>query len=118
MAACGGGGESPDATPPPDGAPVGRQCTSGVSDPGAPTSYNTPALECPSADRICLHVEGTQPDLCTNRCQDPFGCAKAIESPCLEFACVAPFDVGAFACQKMCVCAAYVPDGGFATVCP
>src|SRR5262245_29625820 len=91
-AACGGGGDGePDATVF-DGAPVGRQCLSGVSDPGAPTSYNQPAPEC-EVDRICLHVQDTNPDLCTTRCQDDMGCAKVVESPCTTFTCVAPFDV-------------------------
>ncbi len=118
LIACGGGDSTPDATPLPDGAPVGRECVSGVSDPGAPTSYNTPAPECPQPDRLCLHVEGTDPDLCAARCEDERGCAKVFESPCLAFTCIAPFDVGMFACQKLCVCSDYVPDGGFGTFCP
>ena len=118
LAACGGGAGEPDATVF-DGSPVGHQCISGVSDPSAPNSYNQPAAECPE-DHICLHIQDTQRDLCTAACQDEMGCAKVIDSPCMTFACVPVFDVGDHACEKLCVCADYVPDpdAGFGVFCP
>jgi hypothetical protein len=113
--------EQPDAMWP-DGAPVGHPCNSGVSDPGAPNSYNQPADECP-LERLCVHIQDTMPDLCTTRCENDHGCAKVLESPCLTFSCLPVFDVGDHACEKLCVCTSYVPlmpsgDAGFGTFCP
>ena len=42
----------------------------------------------------------------------------AAESACDgEMACAAPVDVGPFACQRFCVCADSIPEGGFPVDC-
>jgi hypothetical protein len=94
------------------GPRVGRVCDIGFEDAGAedPTVVATPALDCTS--RICVHVEGTSPNLCTRTCTSAEQCVPALESPCEEFACVEVIDVGPFAGESFCICRDYLPDGG------
>ena len=98
-----------------DAAPSGRACVSGAG-PEDQTLIATPSLDCPS--RTCLHVMGVAPDQCTASCQDESDCAASTEAACEgEFACTAVLGVGPFACQKLCVCASSVPEGGFPVDC-
>jgi hypothetical protein len=127
LLACGdddsGGGSGDDAGgiidaggPRADAAESGRACATGL-DAEDPTALATPALDCPT--RVCLHVEGRPPDLCTSSCEDTADCFSGPETACAgDFACVAPVDVGPFACRKFCVCDSAVPEGGFPVDCP
>lgn len=103
FAACGsdGGGVSGGG---PDAAPSGRACSTGL-DAGLPSALASPALECPG--RLCLHLMGAAPDLCTAFCDDASGCVAPPESACSgAFTCTAPVNAGPFAGRKVCVCAA------------
>jgi hypothetical protein len=68
-----GGGSLVDATQ------SGRICISSAAE-ADPTLIASPALDCPS--RMCLHVQGAQPDFCTATCDDARDCEEAIESGC------------------------------------
>jgi hypothetical protein len=95
---------------PPDNH-VGRPCEVGTMPLGGASgqivTVSSPALECPS--RMCLLAganavpQGTGA-LCTAGCESD-----------ADFACMWPTSVGAFACQKLCVCRDFVgePAGGF-----
>lgn len=109
---------------------VGRPCEVGTTPLGGSSgqivTVSSPALECPS--RICLlpgadNVQGTGA-LCTASCETDTDCTEAESGPKNDpsdhrcengFACMWPTTVGAFACQKMCVCRDFVgePTGGF-----
>jgi hypothetical protein len=111
---------------------IGRLCELGVSavdggTSGATATIASPALECPS--RICIlpgatrDPEGTQA-LCTATCDSNDDCedgetvnmsAKGDPHCKRGFVCMWPTTVGAFCCQKMCVCRDFVtePMGGF-----
>ena len=109
---------------------VGRPCEVGTtplaSSSGQVVTISSPALECPS--RICLlagaaSTPGTGA-LCTAGCESNVDCEDGeignkddpADSRCKNgFACTWPTTVGAFACQKMCVCRDFVrePAGGF-----
>ena len=105
-----GGGSGSDAS-----IAAGRACFSGVP-LDHPTVLTSPAVECPS--RVCLHVEGIEPDECTAPCEDVSDCIPSADSACAgAFVCEAPTDEGAYACQRFCVCASSVPVGGFETTC-
>jgi hypothetical protein len=111
-------------------AHVGRPCELAAtadagSGSGAITTLASPSLECPS--RICLlpgaeqAAGGTGP-LCTAPCASDSDCADAETDAapggprCKHgFGCAWPTTVGAFACQRMCVCLDFVqePPGGF-----
>jgi hypothetical protein len=120
---------------------VGRPCELGTMPlegvNGQIATATSPALECPShicllpgADRdarspaqITTGVSGTGP-LCTASCASNSDCADAergnpdnpADHRCRGgFACLWPMTVGAFACQKLCVCTDFVvpPVGGF-----
>jgi hypothetical protein len=107
---------APDAgiDPEADAGPrVGRVCDIGIEDAGAetPTVLATPALDCTS--RICLHIEGTLPNMCTRTCADASQCIAAPETACTSgFACEPVIDVGPFAGESMCVCRDHLADGG------
>jgi hypothetical protein len=106
----GGGGSGADA------AESGRACATGL-EADAPTAIASPALDCPS--RVCLHVEGASPDLCTDDCEEASDCVGGAASGCDgDFVCAAPVEVGPFACRKFCVCDSAVPAGGFPVDCP
>ena len=123
------------------GQGVGRPCDIGTTAAGGTSgqfaTLSSPALECPS--HICLlpgaekdprslaqmneGVPGTGP-LCTAICESNEDCEdgeKANEGNTADkrcrggFACAWPTTVGAFACQRMCVCTDFVtpPMGGF-----
>ena len=126
LLACGdddGGGGGDDAGglidargPDDDAVESGRACVTGL-EADDPTALASPALECPS--RLCLHVEGATPDLCTDDCETAADCIAGPENACDgDFACVAPLSVGPFACRTVCVCDSAVPDGGFQVDCP
>jgi hypothetical protein len=118
---------------------VGRPCELGTTPIGGASGQiataSSPALECPS--HICLlpggdkdprspaqkeaGVSGTGP-LCTAGCTSNEDCADGERSTgpadhrCRGgFVCMWPMTVGAFACQKLCVCTDFftVPPGGF-----
>ena len=109
---------------------VGRPCEVGTTPLGGSSgqivTVSSPALECPS--RICLlpgadNMQGTGA-LCTASCETDTDCTEAESGPKNDpsdhrcengFACMWPTTVGAFACQKMCVCRDFVgePTGGF-----
>jgi len=120
---------------------VGRPCELGTtpveSTVGQIATASSPALECPS--QICLlpgadkdprspaqraaMVNGTGP-LCTASCASHEDCEDGengdADNPhdkrCRGgFVCMWPMTVGAFACQKLCVCTDFVavPPGGF-----
>jgi hypothetical protein len=102
VVACGGGGESPV---------VGEMCELAAS-PNE-IAISTGVTACSS--RLCLHVLGNTPDLCTAQCDVADDCAAVVGSPCTAgFECAPVLSVGSFACQKLCVCADRVP----ATSCP
>ncbi len=86
--------------------PVGRVCIldNPEADGGVPqTVIGSPALECDS--RICLHLAGRSPDMCTATCEGDSDCDTAPESPCKGgFACVVPVVTGSFCCEKLCAC--------------
>jgi hypothetical protein len=109
---------------------VGRPCDVGTTPPastsGQVMTLSSPALECPS--RICLLPSGGSTSgtgaLCTAGCDSDADCEDGergvkgdpADSRCKSgFACMWPTTVGAFACQKMCVCRDFVgePTGGF-----
>lgn len=110
---------------------VGRPCEVGTTPVGGSSgqivTVSSPALECPS--RICLLPgQGDNPQgtgaLCTASCASDADCEDAesgrkndpSDRRCENgFACMWPTTVGAFACQKMCVCRDFVgePPGGF-----
>jgi hypothetical protein len=90
---------------------------------GQVVAVSSPALECPS--RICLggtNAAGTGA-LCTAGCESDADCEDGQtraddpgDSRCASgFSCTWPTTVGAFACQKLCVCRDLVsePAGGF-----
>jgi len=109
---------------------LGRPCEVGTtplaSSGGQVMTISSPALECPS--RICLlpgnaSAQGTGA-LCTAGCASDADCedgetgnkSDPADTRCKNgFACMWPTTVGAFACQKMCVCRDFVgePSGGF-----
>jgi hypothetical protein len=110
---------------------VGRPCEVGTMPPGGSSgqivTLSAPALECPS--RMCLlpggdaTAQGTGA-LCTAGCDSDADCEDAetglkndpSDRRCENgFACMWPTAVGAFACQKLCVCRDFVgePVGGF-----
>ena len=120
---------------------VGRPCDLGTMPPegvnGQIATASSPALECPShicllpgADRdprspaqLTAGVSGTGP-LCTASCASNDDCADGeranrddpADHRCRGgFVCMWPMTVGAFACQKLCVCTDFVtpPQGGF-----
>jgi hypothetical protein len=110
---------------------VGRPCEVGTtplaSSSGQVMTLSSPALECPS--RICLLPGGNAiPQgtgaLCTASCETDADCEDGEAGPKNDpadrrcengFACAWPTTVGAFACQKLCVCRDFVgePQGGF-----
>jgi len=96
--------------------PVGRICILGnpEGDGGVPeTVVGSPALECES--RVCLHVAGESPDMCTATCSSASDCDTAPESPCKGgFVCAVPVVTGTFCCEHLCVCRDQLenPDGG------
>ena len=109
---------------------VGRPCEVGTAPLGGASgqivTVSSPALECPS--RICLLPGGDNGQrtgaLCTAGCESDKDCEDAETGPKNDpadrrcengFACTWPTTVGAFACQKMCVCRDFVgePAGGF-----
>jgi len=123
------------------GQHVGRPCELGTmpleSTSGQIATASSPALECPS--HICLlpgadmdprspaqraaNVSGTGA-LCTATCASNEDCADGeranrddpADHRCRGgFACMWPMTVGAFACQKLCVCTDFVavPQAGF-----
>jgi hypothetical protein len=109
---------------------VGRPCEVGTQPIGGSSgqvvTLASPALECPS--RICLlpgtgNAQGTGA-LCTATCDSDADCEDAevgakgdpADHRCENgFTCTWPTMVGAFACQKLCVCRDFVgePVGGF-----
>jgi hypothetical protein len=118
---------------------VGRPCEVGTTPLGGSSgqivTVSSPALECPS--RMCLLADGNAAvaqgtgALCTAGCESDVDCEDAETGPKNDpsdrrcengFACMWPTSVGAFACQKMCVCRDFVgePTGGFTkpAVCP
>ena len=115
---------------PPDNH-VGRPCEVGTTPVGGSSgqivTVSSPALECPS--RMCLLPGGNAiPQgtgaLCTAGCESDVDCEAAETGPKNDpsdgrcengFACMWPTAVGAFACQKLCVCRDFVgePTGGF-----
>ena len=109
---------------------VGRPCEVGTMPLGGASgqivTLSSPALECPS--RVCLLPGADNPQgtgaLCTAACESDGDCEDAAagrpgdpaDPRCKNgFACAWPTTVGAFACQKMCVCRDFVhePAGGF-----
>jgi hypothetical protein len=122
------------------GDAVGRPCELGTTPPegtnGQIATASSPALECPShvcllpgADRetrspaqTAAGVSGTGP-LCTASCASHLDCVgeransdDPADKRCRGgFVCMWPMTVGAFACQKLCVCSDFVtvPQGGF-----
>jgi hypothetical protein len=95
---------------------VGRACVSSF-DVGDQTAIASPSLDCADT-RQCLHVQGQMLDLCTGPCETAADCEAVPESACDGgFACVAPVDVGAFACRKQCVCSSQIPAAGFPVDC-
>jgi hypothetical protein len=105
---------------------IGRPCSLGVSNPdagasGATATITSPALECPS--RICLlpvaskNPMGAGP-LCTAGCESNSDCEDGEGGPLAGghklcktgFVCMYPTTVGAFCCQRMCVCRDFVTD--------
>ena len=112
LCACGG---DDDTSAGASDAGSGRACTTGL-DQAHPTAISSPSLDCSS--RTCLHVEGTAPDQCTAACDDESDCVDSTASACeAGYACVAPMDVGPFACTRVCVCNDRVPSGGFPVAC-
>jgi hypothetical protein len=115
---------------PPDNH-VGRPCEVGTTPLGGSSgqivTVSSPALECPS--RMCLLAGGNATPqgtgaLCTAGCESDVDCEGAEAGPKNDpsdgrcengFACMWPTAVGAFACQKLCVCRDFVgePTGGF-----
>ena len=64
----------------------------------------SPSLDCDA--RLCLQQSAQEPAMCTAGC-DTVGeaCTPASTALCAGgFRCAVPFDVGAFAGQKLCVC--------------
>ena len=110
---------------------VGRPCEIGTMPVGGSSgqivTVSSPALECPS--RMCLLPGGeVTPQgtgaLCTAGCESDVDCEEAETGPKNDpsdrrcengFACMWPTSVGAFACQKLCVCRDFVgePSTGF-----
>lgn len=91
------------------GLAVGRICI--VDSAGQPgTIVQSLSLECES--RVCLHVEGKAPDMCTADCTLDSDCEAVSETPCRTgFACMVPVVTGNFCCRRLCVCRDYLEDG-------
>lgn len=108
--------------------PVGRICDLGMQTPATDEAVvASPSLDCVS--RTCLRVPldkelpagssfpGGTSGLCTATCNTDSDCDRVPESPCLTgFTCAVPrgLTVGAFCCQKFCICKDYivVPTSG------
>jgi hypothetical protein len=110
---------------------VGRPCEIGTMPLGGSSgqivTLSSAALECPS--RMCLLPGGNATPqgtgaLCTAGCESDADCEDAetgakndpSDRRCENgFACMWPTSVGAFACQKLCVCRDFVgePTAGF-----
>jgi hypothetical protein len=119
---------------------VGRPCELGTMPLGGTSgqiaALSSPALECPtricllpgaekdprSAAQVAAAVSGTGPT-CTASCEENADCEdgelgnedNAADKRCRGgFVCAWPTTVGAFACQKFCVCTDFisVPSGG------
>jgi hypothetical protein len=98
---------------------IGRPCNLGLQADAGDTTITSPALQCPS--RICIlpqadkDPKGTLP-LCTDTCSSDGDCDgetadknNANDHRCRSgFTCMWPTTVGAFCCQKMCVCRDFV----------
>jgi hypothetical protein len=66
----------------------------------------SPSLDCDA--RLCLQVSAQTPAMCTAECETVGeACTPASTALCAGgFRCAVPFDVGAFAGRKLCVCGA------------
>lgn len=104
-----------------EGEPIGRVCDLGDPTPARDeVVVASPALDCVS--RTCLRVpppDGVEDPsentgLCTATCETDDDCESVPDSPCTSgFTCGIPpgQTVGAFCCQKLCVCRDYVAGG-------
>jgi len=105
-AACGGGDDGGGSTP-----IVGDPCDLGAS--STEIVVDQPASDC--STKICMHIRSNQPDMCTARCATDDDCVAAAGTPCTTtFTCAPVLSIGAFGCQKLCVCSDRVPQ----TSCP
>jgi hypothetical protein len=102
------------------GEQVGRLCDLGAVPQPGEVVVASPALDCVS--RECLSVPPPSGvalpaglptganGMCTAECTQDSDCETVPESPCSAgFACEVAVTVGAFCCQKFCVCRDYGP---------
>jgi len=118
------------------GDPVGRICDLGQKPGVAETVVASPSLDCVSRTCLQIALEKTQKELdmigsrypgvdskgaatglglCTDSCTQDSDCERVPESPCVTgFTCGIPARVGAFCCEKFCICKDYIviPDTG------